>query len=375
MSWTEHLLGNAPVTAAEYAAIEDRCREVLGTGQTMFVFQGEALVALEAAARGLGRPASRALNLVSGPYGATFGLWLSQAGAEVENVVVPFDQAVAPELVETALDRAGAVDLVSVVHAEASTGVVNDLAAIARAARSRGALVVVDAVASVGAEPMAIDDWGLDMVVLSAQKALAGPAGVSPVVVSSRAWEALASHPSPWRASVLSLLDWRDRWTGTDRSELPVIPSHVETRAFGAAVERVAEEGLARVIARHRSASVAMRAAMPPLGLKPWVTDQAQAASVATLVRAPAPGAQVLVAACLSSSDGLAPPIGMAPSPLAQDAVRVNHTGRQASLAGVCSAVTALGLGLNSLACDADLGAALEAAVDAWFASLDGTKA
>jgi aspartate aminotransferase-like enzyme len=99
------LLDIPPVTAAEYASIEDRCRQILGTGRATFVFQGEAIVVLEAAARGLGRPGLTAVNLVHGPYGGFFGEWLSEGGAQVENLTVPFDQAVEPELVEAALDR------------------------------------------------------------------------------------------------------------------------------------------------------------------------------------------------------------------------------------------------------------------------------
>ncbi len=224
------LLDIAPVGAAEYAGIEDRCRAVLDTEQTLFIFQGEATVALEAVARGLGRPGCRALNLVSGPYGATFGRWLAESGARVDTLEVPFDRAVTPDLLASALDRVGRVDVVSLVHAEAATGVVNDLAAIAQMAKSIGALVVVDAVASVGAEPLDMDAWGLDLVVLSAQKALAGPSGASIVVTSPGAWEALGRHPSPWRRSVLSLLDWRDLWVFTDRLTLPGIPNHLETR-------------------------------------------------------------------------------------------------------------------------------------------------
>ncbi len=201
------LLDVAPVGPAEYAEIEDLCGEVLGTSQTTLVVQGEATVFLEAAARGLGRPGGRALNLVSGPYGAVFGEWLAEAGSEVKDLVVPFDRAVQPEEVEEALATYGPFDVVSLVHAEAANGVVNNLPAIARLARSRGALVVVDAVAAVGAEPLAIENWGLDLVVLSAQKALAGPAGVSMITVSPSAWAALAAHPSPRRG--LSLVPAR----------------------------------------------------------------------------------------------------------------------------------------------------------------------
>ena len=195
---------------------------------------------------------------------------MSEAGAQVEDLTVPFDRAVEPELVEAALDRLGAVDVISVVHAEAATGVKNDLAAIANIARSRNALIVVDAVASVGAEPLPIDVWDLDLVVLAPRKALAGPAGVSMVVIGPRGWSSLAAHPSPWRGSVLSLLDWRDLWVATDRSVFPFVPSHLETRALGACMDRVAREGIDRVIARHRAAAAATRAALAPLGLEGW---------------------------------------------------------------------------------------------------------
>jgi aspartate aminotransferase-like enzyme len=231
-------------------------------------------------------------------------------------------------------------------------------------------LVVVDSVAAVGAEPLAIDAWELDLVVLSAQKALAGPSGVSVATVSPRAWAALAASPAPWRGSVLSLLDWKDRWADAGRSVLPGIPAHLETRALGAAMERARAEGLDRVVARHRAAARATRAALAPLGLEPWARDASEAASVATLVRAPAEGAQALVRAARAAAGELAAPIGPAPGALADDALRVNHTGRRADLMVVWSALAALARGLGSLGRPADLAAAVAVATDAWYAAL-----
>ena len=75
------------VLAAQYAEVEDRFASILGA-PGLFVTQGEALVALEAVARGIGGPACHALNVVTGPYGAGFGRWLEQQGATVENLVV-----------------------------------------------------------------------------------------------------------------------------------------------------------------------------------------------------------------------------------------------------------------------------------------------
>ena len=366
MSVAGPLLDIAPVTPGEYASIEDQCRGVIATEQSLFIFQGEAIVALEAAARGLGYRGTKAVNIVTGPYGAVFGEWLSEGGALVEDLVNPFDSAVDLGRVEAALDGLGPFDLVSVVHAEAATGTVNDVASIARLAHSRGAVVVVDAVASVGAEPVEIDNWALDLVVLSAQKALAGPSGATVVVVGEAAWERLSRHPGPLRGSVLSLLDWRDRWVATDRSSLPVIPAHLETRALGEAISRVAREGMEAVVLRHRAASAATRAGASALGLEPWAREPSEAAAVATLVRARGHQPSALVSASLESSPGTRVPISVAPGPLAAEALRVNHTGQRASLPVVALALVSLAGGLRTLGERPDLPGALLAAADAW---------
>jgi len=165
-----------PVGPEEYAEIERAFARLLATERDLVLLQGEAILALEAAARSLGRPGARVLNVVTGPYGATIGDWFRQAGADVEDLVVPFDAAVTAEATAAALGSGGH-ELVSVVHAEAATGAVNPLAELASLTHQAGALLVVDAVASVGAEPLEIDAWQLDLVVVSAQKALAGPTG------------------------------------------------------------------------------------------------------------------------------------------------------------------------------------------------------
>lgn len=357
----------AKVTADEYAAIEDQCRLLLGTQRDTFVFQGEAVVALEAAARGIVRSGSRALNLVSGPYGETFGRWLGQSGATVEHVTVPFDRAVPPEHARDAIERMGHVDVVSLVHAEAATGARNNLAAIADIAKSAGALTVVDAVASWGAETIEADGWDLDVVVLSTQKALAGPSGASVVIVSDRAWDAFEANSSMPRPSVLSLLDWRDRWVRAGRAVLPVIPNHLETRALGTALTRAASEGIGYTVARHQAAAGATRAALAPLGLEPWVAQSVDAAAVATLVKVPLQGGSSLVDAVRRADLGAAAHIlAPAPAPLSEQALRVSHTGKDANLGAVLAAIAALTRVSASLGRRPDVGAALGAAEDAW---------
>ncbi len=140
--------------------------------------------------------------------------------------------------------------------------------------RAHGALFMLDAVASVGAEPLLPDAWGVDLCVIGAQKAMGGPAGVSAVSVSERAWERMAANPAAPRRSYLSLLDWKERWIDGGRTALPHAPAQLEMLGLEACVARIEEEGAETVMARHASAAAATRAGALALGggLEPYVT-------------------------------------------------------------------------------------------------------
>jgi aspartate aminotransferase-like enzyme len=352
------------IDAATYAETERRLGTLLGTGRDVLLLQGEAILVLEATARGLGGPGVRALNLVSGPYGEELGRWLAEGGAHVEHLAVPFDQALDPEVVRTKL-AGGRFDVVSVVHAEAATGVVNPLGALAAAAHAAGAVIAVDAVASVGAEPLPIDDWGLDLVMIGPQKALGGPAGVCALVAAERGWAAIASNPAAPRNSILSLLDWKQRWIDAGRRRIPGYTYEYEMRALLEALGGLGEDvGLVRLIDRHQRARSAVRAGLTALGLELWVADEREAAAVVTLARPPS---GVSVGAIVESAsrrlerrhEGLLTP---APGPLAERALRVNHTGPAARRASVLAAVGALAAALQEHGRNTNLEAALEAA-------------
>ncbi|WP_063836843.1 pyridoxal-phosphate-dependent aminotransferase family protein, partial [Streptomyces sp. NRRL S-15] len=241
---THPFLDLAPLTAARFAAIERRVAALLATGQDVVIMQGEALLPLEGCIRGGARPGSTALNIVTGPYGQTFGNWLRDCGAEVVDLAVPFHSAVTAGQVERALSEHPEIDFVSLVHAEAATGNTNPVAEIGEVVRAHGALFMVDAVASGGAEPLLVDAWGVDLCVIGAQKAMGGPAGVSAVSVSPRAWERMAANPQAPRQSYLSLLDWKARWIDGGRRALPHAPAQLEMLALDACLERIETDGL-----------------------------------------------------------------------------------------------------------------------------------
>ena len=327
-----------PITAVEYAGIEDRLAALLATDRDVLVLQGEAVLPLEAAARGLSRPGLRALNLVTSRYGTNFGDWLRQGGADVTELTIPFSRAVsAAELAEEL--EGVRFDLVSFVHGEAASGALNPLPELARLAKQAGALVVVDAVASFGADPVAIDELDLDLVVVAAQKSLSGPTGVSAITISDAAWAQIDANKHAPRHSLLSLLDWRSDWLETEQTVLPVIPHHVEMRLFGQAVDAATEEGLDQVIARHRAAARTSRRGIEAIGLEPFIVDEAQTAAIATTFRPPAGiSPQQLLENLELEPVGL---IGLAPA-APGEALRINHMGLRANQEDVNRALAAL---------------------------------
>ncbi|MFE3018700.1 pyridoxal-phosphate-dependent aminotransferase family protein [Streptomyces sp. NPDC059256] len=364
---THPLLDLPPLTAAHFASIERRVAALLDTEHDVVITQGEALLPLEGCIRSGARAGSTALNVVTGPYGQTFGNWLRDCGATVVDLEVPFHTAVTAEQVERALAAHPEIDFVSLVHAEAATGNTNPVAEIGEVVRRHGALFMLDAVASVAAEPLLPDAWGVDLCVIGAQKAMGGPAGVSAVSVSARAWERFAANPAAPRRSYLSLLDWKERWIDGGRRALLHAPAQLEMLALEACVERIESEGLEAVMARHASAATATRAGATALGggLEPYVYEARDAAPVATTLRVPAGvDASELVARALAADPSL--PLIAGGGALAKEMVRVNHYGVDATRGAVRSSLTALGSALAQSGAVVDLEAAGRAVSEVW---------
>ncbi|MFF6775166.1 pyridoxal-phosphate-dependent aminotransferase family protein [Streptomyces sp. NPDC012637] len=364
---THPLLDLAPLTAAQFASIERRVAALLSTEQDVVITQGEALLPLEGCIRSGARAGSTALNVVTGPYGQTFGNWLRDCGATVVDLEVPFHTAVTAEQVARAFEAHPEIDFVSLVHAEAATGNTNPVAEIGEVVRAHGALFYLDAVASIGAEPVLPDAWGVDMCIIGAQKAMGGPAGVSAVSVSERAWERFAANPAAPRRSYLSLLDWKERWIDGGRKTLLHAPAQLEMLALEACLERIEAEGLDALMARHASAAAATRVGALALGggLEPYVNEAEDAAPVATTLRAPAGvDASELVAKALAADPSL--PLIAGGGALAKEMVRVNHYGADATPDAVRSSLAALGAALAETGRAVDPEAARRAVTEAW---------
>jgi aspartate aminotransferase-like enzyme len=357
------LLDVPPFPTDRFAPLADRLKRLLATRSDLIFIQAEAVLALEAVASSIARPGLTIVNIVTSPYGMVFGRWLRRGGAVVVDVAAAPGRPIAMAAVQAAADALPQIDILAVVHGETSNGVLNPLAEIAALARSRNALCVVDAVASVGGHPLDADALGLDITVIGAQKALAGPPGVSAVAVSERAWAHISETPCSSPSS-LSLAEIKAAWLDRGRAALPGTPPPLEFWALEAAIDRVEAEGIENLIARHRLAASASRAGLRALGIEPWIADD-QAAS-ALVTAAPVPVGiddQALIAGAARFGIELGRGVG----DIAGRLVRLNHTGAGAAFNAVLPTVVAYGAALEAFGVKTDIGAAA-AAVAAVYA-------
>jgi pyridoxamine--pyruvate transaminase len=337
---------------------EQKVAEIFLTQNDVLLMQGEAVLGLEAAARGLVRPGTPVLNLVSGVFGKGMGYWLKDFGAELHELEVPYNDSVDPGDVERYLDEHPEIELLTVVHSETPSGTLHDVAAIGPMCRARGVLTIVDCVSSVGGIEWRTDDWQIDVAVGAAQKCLGGPPGITLMTVGEAAWERLRANPAAPRASFLSMLDWKEQWI--DGEKFPFTPSVVDMHGIDACCDVLLAEGLDASTARHSRAARSCRAGVRAMGLELWPRSEEVTADCVTAVTVPNGLTDVQVRAHCRERYGVMISGGQG----AGNLVRIGHMGPTASSLYPVVGLTALGRTLADLGVSVKIGDGVDAALE-----------
>ena len=303
------------LTREEFDGLLAGAARVLQTETRPIAVPGEAILGIEAVARCCAAPGRRFLNLVTGPYGRDFGLWLREGGAAVFDLETPYDETARPEAVAAAI-RAFEPDALSYVYAEAVTGGANPAEAIQRLAREAGVMTIIDAVSSVGADPFRMDDWGVDIAAVGMQKALLGSNGVSFIGVSEQAMAWMRLNPRAPKHSILSLPELYD----SQRREIPLALSVLEARAALEAFGEIeALGGVDALVRRHQAMAALVRREAQALGYSLYQKSESGCTALnTTLLRPDTPAASAF------EGEGIVTPGNGA---LAQVLLRVNHYG------------------------------------------------
>jgi aspartate aminotransferase-like enzyme len=229
-----------------------------------FPVSGTGRAGLEAAIGSIVEPGDRVLVGECGRFGLLLIEIAERCGADVVPVRGEWGRILEPDAIESAL-KGGRTKLVATVHGETSTGVLQPLEDIARLAHAHDALLMTDAVVTLGGAEVAVDRWGVDIAVAGTQKCLSCPSGLAPVTFNERVETAIRSRRRRVQSNYLDLGQLIDYWSPS-RFNHHTAPTAM-VYGLREALRAVQVEGLETRFARHRRHGDALRAGLEALGL------------------------------------------------------------------------------------------------------------
>ncbi|MCH8280014.1 MAG: alanine--glyoxylate aminotransferase family protein [Chloroflexi bacterium] len=229
-----------PLSCTGTGAMEAACANILERGDTMVVCR-------------------------NGFFGDRLADIAERCGADTYVVDSPWGKPADPAALAQELDKHPNVKAVGVVHAETSTGVLTPLQEMIDLAHRHGALVVVDAVTSLGSHEMRMDDWDIDVCYSASQKCLGAPPGLAPISFGPRAMDVINTRKTKVQSFYFNIKDLESYWSQT-RAYHHTSPISM-TYALREALRMLMEEGLENRIQRHARVASSLRAGLKALGI------------------------------------------------------------------------------------------------------------
>ena len=245
------------------ARVTNELKHFFQTENDLLILTGSGTGAMEAAVVNMLSPGERTMLVSIGNFGERFTQIASKFGVDVVKVEFPASQAADPDEIARKLDADPAITTVIVTHNETSTGVTNPLEPIARVAKDRDKLLIVDGVSSVGSIDLKTDAWGCDVVLSGSQKGWMAPPGLAFASVSPLAWERHARATLP-----------RFYWDFTaakrylEHGETPWTPAINVFYALDVSLRAMRTEGREQIFARHARVAQRCRDGVVAKGLR-----------------------------------------------------------------------------------------------------------
>lgn len=344
---------------ALYESVAHKWAAALRTSEPPLILHYEPAVGLEAASASLIGGDDVVLNLASGVYGKGFGYWGARTAKEVVEIEVPYNESIQPKQVAEAFRARPDIKVVSLVHHDTPSGTINPAREIGKIVHDHDALLLVDAVSSFGGMDIHPDDCFADVFVTGPGKCLGGAPGLTVIAMSERAWRHIEANSGTPKASVLSLLDWKEAWRKEE--PFPFTPSVSEVNGLEAVVDLYLEEGPEQVWRRHALTAAACRAGMQAMGLSLWAAREAIASPTTTALRVPDGVTDTALLAAARDPFGVVLSLGRGDT--LGKLIRIGHMGPVAEPIYATVAVAALGGALRKLGKQADVAAGIEAAL------------
>ncbi len=236
---------------------------IFQTANDIFILASSGTGAMELAVINLLSPQDTALIIQGGKFGERWTEICKSYGINTEVIDVEWGKAVEPGLIENKLKANNKIKAVFTTHCETSTAVTNDIGAIGKIVKDTNAVLVVDAISSLGAIDLKTDAWFCDVVVSGSQKGLMLPPGLGFISVSSKAYKLTESSKCP-----KYYFDLKKAKKALDKTDTPFTPAITLIIALNDVLKMMQADGLEKIFLRHKKMAQATRSAMKALGLE-----------------------------------------------------------------------------------------------------------
>ncbi|MFO0700806.1 MAG: alanine--glyoxylate aminotransferase family protein [Nitrospira sp.] len=319
--------------------IQTLLRRVFATTNPFTIaVSGTGSAGMEAALVNVIEPGDYVIVGINGVFGTRLATIIERCGGNAIRIEVPWGQVIEPESIAEILQRSSPVKAVVLVHAETSTGACQPIEPIGALCRQHNALLIVDAVTSLGGMPVEVDRWGIDICYSATQKCLSCPPGLAPLTLSQRAITALKARRSPCQSWYFDLSLIADYWAEQSRAYHHTAPISM-IYALREALCLIEEEGLPARFSRHELNGRALVAGLTALGLSP-LPPQDRRLSTLVCVTVPTHIDEAAVRAELLRRFGIE--IGGGLGPLKGKVWRIGLMGESSTEANVLTLLNAL---------------------------------
>jgi aspartate aminotransferase-like enzyme len=263
-----------------FAEVRRDLRQLFQCRNEVLMFAASGTGAMEGAVANTLSPGDAAIVVRGGKFGERWAEICEAFGVRVIPVDVPYGKSVEPAAVGAALAREPGAAAVFATHSETSTGAVHDIQGIAAIVRGTPAILVVDAITSLGVMDLPMDAWGVDIVVAGSQKALMLPPGLAFAAVSDKAWARVPAARLP-----RFYFNFEAEKQAMEKNQSAYTPAVSLVVGLRESLRLILGEDLPAVFARHDRLARATRAGVQGLGLELFAERPGAAC---TAVRAPA---------------------------------------------------------------------------------------
>ena len=262
--------------------VTEGLKKVFGTDGDLLVLTGSGTSAMEAAVVNTLSSGDKVLAVSIGVFGNRFADIASVYGVDVQRLNYEFGEAASSADIATLLHQDPDIKAVMVTHNETSTGVTNDIRAIAKVVKQDPSrLLLIDAVSSLGSIPCPVDELEADVVISGSQKGWMVPPGLAMVAMSGKAWEAYEKSNLP--KFYLDLGKAKDYLI---RGQTPWTPAVSIFYALETSLSKIFTEGVENVYARHKLLAEKTREQVKALGLD-LLADESVASNTVTAIKVP----------------------------------------------------------------------------------------